>query len=749
MGVRVGAAECLTEMLPYAAWLHTTELDSLAQLCFRGLEGAGQQGGPAIACLLGSLLAATQEGVGTGGGAGRARTTTPPRPLEDVLAILGQGFLRGGSSSLMKSGGVAGPELRAGLARAYTTLFTKLGPTNLERSLPTVLTSVLELAASPRAGQSHTEAVQTRACVGFILSWVLARLLGEKAQLAACKELAAILGRSLGPADQEGEAAGQAQLQVCALLQLGSLAAGLGTATASLLTEPGLKLLDCVIAGLLSPAAAVRLASAQCLRQVAGAVPSVLTPLLDKCLEALDSYKSSEAAVSGYSAGLAALLGAVRASPNGIPHTRGKIIFNCGEELLRSAAQSSRLSEARTRAGWLLIGAIMSLGVGVVRGLLPRCMLLWRNAFPRSTRELDGEKARGDAFTWQVSLEARAGALATIHSFVTACPDLVTEDILRRLAVPLEAALKLLEFLGSPGSPTKSYSGQLKAPTTLVRLRLLEVAAALPVTTLENSYTILLKLLVTEFCLADPTTAPTATSLLAGLVTHKQDCAAILPELPADGLERQLVEQVGGGAGLALEHDPCWLYRCQPATPTTAAPGSLPLGVAVIDQSITVFGRVFPRAAPKHRLQLLQHFHDCLKTGKAARVEALQTNIYSALLAGLRGLVEAGPGGLDRAGAGPGRDLAAAAVGLARPGLTAAGTLQRAAAAEILGRAAQAVRDSKLMAELAQHSFDCLKSARDVASRTGHSLALGCLHRLAVQCAVQESPDIIGVVSAV
>lgn len=38
-------------------------------------------------------------------------------------------------------------------------------------------------------------------------------------------------------------------------------------------------------------------------------------------------------------------------------------------------------------------------------------LLLWRNAFPRSNKELESEKVRGDAFTWQVTLEARAGAL--------------------------------------------------------------------------------------------------------------------------------------------------------------------------------------------------------------------------------------------------------------------------------------------------------------------------------------------------
>ena len=39
------------------------------------------------------------------------------------------------------------------------------------------------------------------------------------------------------------------------------------------------------------------------------------------------------------------------------------------------------------------------------------------------------------------------------------------------------------------------------------------------------------------------------------------------------------------------------------------------------------------------------------------------------------------------------------------------------------------VSDNKFIAEMAQHSFDFLKTARDVASRTGHSFALGCLHK--------------------
>lgn len=37
-------------------------------------------------------------------------------------------------------------------------------------------------------------------------------------------------------------------------------------------------------------------------------------------------------------------------------------IFNIAEELLRTASQNSRLSLQRTQSGWLLLGALMTLG---------------------------------------------------------------------------------------------------------------------------------------------------------------------------------------------------------------------------------------------------------------------------------------------------------------------------------------------------------------------------------------------------
>uniref|UniRef100_A0A182K6L8 HEAT repeat-containing protein 5B n=1 Tax=Anopheles christyi TaxID=43041 RepID=A0A182K6L8_9DIPT len=173
------------------------------------------------------------------------------------------------------------------------------------------------------------------------------------------------------------------------------------------------------------------------------------------------------------------------------------------------------------------------------------------------------------------------------------------------------------------------------------------------------------------------------------------------------------------GSG-ALEHDACCLYRGIAAG--EQCPGPLPLGVAVIDMSVILFGLIFPKVANKHRLQMLEHFGECIKHAKSSRQEAVQMNIFTALLSGLKGLTETKSAiGQD--------DVRKSATNLIISALTSANPILRCAAGEALGRIAQVVGDSRVTAELAQTSFDRLKSARDVVTRTGHSLALGCLHR--------------------
>ena len=65
-------------------------------------------------------------------------------------------------------------------------------------------------------------------------------------------------------------------------------------------------------------------------------------------------------------------------------------------------------------------------------------------------------------------------------------------------------------------------------------------------------------------------------------------------------------------------------------------PGPLPLGVAVIDSSVKLYGVVFPHVAHKHRFQMLQHFTECIRQAKGPRQQAVQMNVFTAVLCALK-----------------------------------------------------------------------------------------------------------------
>ncbi|XP_043481711.1 HEAT repeat-containing protein 5B isoform X2 [Leptopilina heterotoma] len=743
MAVRCAAAKCLLEMLNHSPFLYTTEIESVATLCFRAFEGSNYEVRCSVAKLLGALVAMTQIPPPKGQNPSATQSKAMKQiSLEEVLNILMSGFLRGGvgflkgTGEIIKGSSGVNREVRVGVTHAYVVFVQILGGTWLERNIGTLVAHVLDLVANPKAASSHVDAVYSRKCINFILRGTIGKLLGEGAQAAACKEIAHIILKQMNSIDFSPENAKDfnqetlfsQHLLVCALQEMGNLILGLGTTASNLLSDQSLNLIDTVMAVLVHPCQAARLAAAWCLRCICVAVPSQITPLIDRCVEGIENMRSSPEAITGYSSALAAVLGSVRLSPLGVPHTKGKIIFNTAEELLRSASQNSRLSLNRTHAGWLLIGAIMTLGTAVVKGLLPRMLLLWRNSFPRSSKELESEKARGDAFTWQVTLEGRAGALSAMHSFLLHCPELLNDDITRRLLTPIESALAMLTNLSTV---LKSYGQQLKAPAAMVRLRLYETLLLLPSQTFEGSYTHLLRMLVSEFTLTD-NPGNTTTSMLRA-VCHANDSVILgtwLQETDHRTIEDQmepnrradlehLQPNSAAGSG-ALEHNSCCLYR--PVPPNDSIPGPLPLGVAVIDLSVSLFGQIFPRVANKHRLQMLDHFSECIKHAKSGRQEAIQMNIFTAVLSGLKGLNEA------KTGFGQ-EDVKKSATNIIISTLISSNAILRWAAGEAVGRMAQVISDPKFTAELAQTSFDRLKSARDVVSRTGHSLALGCLHK--------------------
>ncbi|XP_023183293.1 HEAT repeat-containing protein 5B isoform X1 [Xiphophorus maculatus] len=746
MAVRCAVAKCLLELQNEAVFMWTTELENVATLCFKALEGSNYGVRVAVAKLLGTVMATAlmpkQAAV--------MRQNVKRATLDEVLELMATGFLRGGSGFLksggemLKGGASVSREVRVGVTQAYVVFVTTLGGQWLERNFATFLSHVLDLVSHPRATQTHVEAVYSRRCVSFMLRATLGGLLGEKAQIAAGKEICQAISKQMRAVGKEdggeisrfralqkavvndisgenkagaADVSASQHVMVCALKELGSLVQSLSATASPLIQEPSIGLLETVTSVLLHPSMAARLAAAWCLRCVAVALPYQLSPLLDRCAERINNLKSSPEAVSGYSFAMAALLGGVHQCPLGIPHSKGKLVVSIAEDLLRTAAQNSRLSLQRTQAGWLLLGALMTLGSSLVRYHLPKMLLLWRNVFPRSQKELEAEKAKGDSFTWQVTLEGRAGALCAMRSFVAHCPELLTEDVIRRLMTPIECAMTMMSQVPAI---TKVHGAHLKASAAMVRLRLYDILALLPPKTYEGSFNALLRELVAEFTLTD-NSANTTTSLLRSLC-HYDDSVLMgswLQETDHKSIEDQLQPNSASGSG-ALEHDPSSIYLRVPVG--EAIPGPLPLGVSVIDASVALFGVVFPHVSFKHRLQMLDHFAECIKQAKGVRQQAVQLNIFTAVLSALKGLAE------NKSTLGP-EEVRKSALALVMGALDNPNPILRCAAGEALGRMAQVVGEATFIARMAQTSFDKLKSARDVVSRTGHSLALGCLHR--------------------
>ena len=56
----------------------------------------------------------------------------------------------------------------------------------------------------------------------------------------------------------------------------------------------------------------------------------------------------------------------------------------------------------------------------------------------------------------------------------------------------------------------------------------------------------------------------------------------------------------------------------------------------MIDASVRLYGFVFPLVAQKHRVQMLEHFSECIKQAKSSRQQAVQINIFTAVLCALK-----------------------------------------------------------------------------------------------------------------
>ncbi|KRX39676.1 HEAT repeat-containing protein 5B [Trichinella murrelli] len=347
MAVRCAASKCIQALVLEAQFVWTHELETLCSTCFKAFDGCTHAVRRSIAKLLGLVLAtahnppsnAKRLASGVHHGVGMQPPSVKPITIEDVWAILSSGFLRGGMGFLKTSTNFhssVSKEVRAGTAMAYVEFFTCLGSSWLEKSLAKCVRHFFDLVTSGCQGSAgHGEAVFIRQCAVFALSNPLLKLFSEKMQMIACKEMGQIIAEHMN----------------------------------------SFGILEPIFSVLLHPSELCRIAAAWCLRCISITVPSLMTPLLERCLLRLEHNKNSANAISGYSCATAALTAAVCHCPLGIPNSKCK---------------ASPL---------------------MVKSQLARLLSALKSVFPRTKKEAEQELNRGDFYTWQVTLISRAGSM--------------------------------------------------------------------------------------------------------------------------------------------------------------------------------------------------------------------------------------------------------------------------------------------------------------------------------------------------
>ncbi|KAM3852279.1 HEAT repeat-containing protein 5A [Vipera latastei] len=734
MAVRCAAAKCLLELQIEATFMWSTDIDSVVTLCFKSFEGSNYDVRMAVSKLLGYVLISA---VTSKQATASARQHIRKISFMEALELLGTGFLRGSSGFLRTGGDIlkgtssVSRDVRVGVTQAYVVFISTLGGEWLERNFSALLSHILDLVSQshPKAIQTQMDSICSRRCISFILRATVGGLLGEKARIATAKEIcqaiwklkkvmdAAVSNCNVETHIGTTEVIANQHMLICALEELGNLIYGLGTTAAPVLQDSSTGVLDAVISILLHPCISVQLAAAWCLRCIAVALPCYLSPFLDSCIERLTAMKSCPEAVTGYSFAIAALLGAVRECPLGIPHGKGKVVMMVAEDLLRSASQNSRISVQRMQSGWLLIAALMTLGPAVVQHHLPRVLLLWKCAFPVSPKDLETEKNRGDSFTWQVTLESRAGALCAVKSFILYCGGLLTDEVIQRLLPPVPCAVDLLTQLPSLN---KMHGSALKLSSVTYRKRLYELLALLPPKSYEGSFSAVLKELVQDLIQFDNQAAASA----AYLPPFSHHCELALFDPLLQETEHRFIEEqlflVNNTAGGSLEFDPFAIY--EKAGHGDSVPKPLSPTSSIVSAATRLFGVIFSQVTETQRLQVLEQLLASIKQTKGSRQQIIQQNIMSAICSVLKHLASH-KGNLGY------EEIQSCTLSLILSALESNSPLLRCSAAEALARLAQVVADNTFTAGLAQISFDKLKSARDVISRTGHSLALGSLYK--------------------
>ncbi|SMR63059.1 unnamed protein product [Zymoseptoria tritici ST99CH_3D1] len=564
---------------------------------------------------------------------------------------------------------------RAGIAVCYAKLFKALGEGVVEKQYNEIAMHLFrELLNYPGWQYNQYRRLLSRKFVRIILERVIAPMLGETAQLNACRFLLNDVIKDYPQTVKERPEPSKAIL-TGAISVMTSLVARLDAATGVIAENCREGLLQV----LQHPSFTVQIQASRGLRAFVLACPQQLLPAVTICMNSvsrelglLGGQGQSPRRCVAYAHGLAAILSTSSKHPlYGSVDVYARVLQQATTLLKSSGSSDLRISSCQLQVAWIMIGGLMSLGPNFVKIHLSQLMLLWRNALPKpmSRENISGRNMLELSYLAHV----RECALGSIKSFLSYNQRLLTSDTARRLSGMLENTVAFLQSLPSrrtSDDPSNRLSAalQLQDYEVMVRRRVFECFSQLlvlsPAGSIEaTAHSTILPLAVASFSDAEydaPNSLSAAIASAAGSFESIWDLAdnygfgvsgricGLDLRNPVNGkIERHWTSRTDEEAsidqsilspiGTAAENDPtcCYLDIAQdeddlPSPPATGA----------VDAAIAAFGLCLPLQAPRIQESMLEQISGSMGATSLqkdpARKVAINANVVLALSIALR-----------------------------------------------------------------------------------------------------------------
>ncbi|KAF2478878.1 armadillo-type protein [Neohortaea acidophila] len=602
----------------------------------------------------------------------RASSPIPDKPntalsysLAEILKILSTHYCRGGTTN----------RARAGIAVCYIKTLRSLGESVVETNYGIIALHLFnDILAHP--GWSYTNKYRlliSRKFVRIILERTVGRMLGESAQLNACRFLLNDIIKDYPQAVKERAEPGK-QVLSGAISALEALMDRLGAAVGSIadLCREGL------LQVLQHTSFTVQIHASRALRTFVLAYPQQLLPTMTVCMNSvsrelnqLSGGRASMRRCLGYAHALAAVLSTSSQQPlYGSVDVYARVFQQATTLLKTSGSSDLRVSSCQLQVAWIMIGGLMSLGPNFVKIHLNQLMLLWKNALPRPmSRENVSQR---NMLEVSYLAHVRECALGSIRAFLAFNQRLLTSDISKRLAVMLENTVAFLQSLPEKKTSEEpanrlSASLQLQDYDVMVRRRVFQCFCQLltlsPLGALESTaHSTVLPLAVASFSDVDyyvPSSLSASiasaaanfesiweagdnygfgvTGLISGLDVRNPVSRALQPhwstrnDKETDSIDASVLSPVSSSA--EMDGMSCYLHSTAESEDAELPNSS---STETVNAAIAVFGLCLPLQTVKVQESMCAQISSSLASSAlqkdAARKSAITVNVALALL---------------------------------------------------------------------------------------------------------------------